>query len=87
MLALIDTLRQIQGDSLEWLGLGPTEYRYRIVAAGARWQLRAYVDTSAGTPLLIVPGPPNRTAASSAPDSPLEGDGFELPVPLAPVSL
>jgi polyhydroxyalkanoate synthase len=60
MLALIDTLRQIQGDSLEWLGLGPTECRYRIVATGARWQLRAYVDTSAGTPLLIVAAPIKR---------------------------
>jgi hypothetical protein len=54
MLALIDIVRQIQGDSLGRLGFGPTECRYRIVATGARWRLRAYVDTSAGTPLLIV---------------------------------
>jgi hypothetical protein len=60
MLALIDTLRQIQGDSLGRLGLGPTECRYQIVATGARWRLRAYVDTSAGTPLLIVAAPIKR---------------------------
>jgi polyhydroxyalkanoate synthase len=60
MLALIDTLRQIHGDSLGRLGLGPTECRYRIVATGARWRLRAYVDTSAGTPLLIVAAPIKR---------------------------
>jgi polyhydroxyalkanoate synthase len=60
MLSLIDTLRQIQGDNLEWLGLGPTECRYRIVATGARWQLRADVDTDAGTPLLIVAAPIKR---------------------------
>ena len=60
MLTLIDTLRQIQGDRLGRLGLGPTECRYRIVATGARWRLRAYVDTSAGTPLLIVAAPIKR---------------------------
>jgi polyhydroxyalkanoate synthase len=42
------------------LGLGPTECLYRIVATRARWQLRAYVDTSAGTPLLIVAAPIKR---------------------------
>jgi polyhydroxyalkanoate synthase subunit PhaC len=60
MLALIDILRQIQGDSLGRLGFGPTECRYRIVATGARWRLRAYVDTSAATPLLIVAAPIKR---------------------------
>src|SRR5215471_20062361 len=60
MLSLIDTLRQIQGDNLERLGLGPTECRFRIVATSARWQLRAYVDTNAGTPLLIVAAPIKR---------------------------
>jgi polyhydroxyalkanoate synthase len=60
MLALIDTLRQIHGDSLGRLGLGPTECRYRIVATGVHWRLRAYVDTSAGTPLLIVAAPIKR---------------------------
>ena len=60
MLALLDTLRQIQADSLGWLGLGPTECRYRIVATGAGWRVRAYVDTSAGTPLLIVAAPIKR---------------------------
>jgi len=60
MLTLIDTLRQIQGDRLGRLGLGPTECRYRIVATGARWRLRAYVDSSAGTPLLIVAAPIKR---------------------------
>src|SRR5215831_8519700 len=60
MLSLIDTLRQIQGDNLERLGLGPTECRFRIVATSARWQLRAYVESSAGTPLLIVAAPIKR---------------------------
>jgi polyhydroxyalkanoate synthase subunit PhaC len=60
MRALIDTLRQIQGDGLGRLGLGPTECRYRIVATGARWRLRAYVGGSAGPSLLIVAAPIKR---------------------------
>jgi polyhydroxyalkanoate synthase len=60
MLALIDTLRQMQGDALEWLGLGPTECGYRIVAASTRWRLRAYAGATAGPPLLIVAAPIKR---------------------------
>ena len=60
MLGLIDTLRQIQGGGLGWLGLGPTECRYRIVATGARWRLRAYLGATAGPPLLIVAAPIKR---------------------------
>ena len=60
MLGLLDTLRQIQGDGLGWLGLGPTECRYRIAATGARWRLRAYLGATAGPPLLIVAAPIKR---------------------------
>jgi polyhydroxyalkanoate synthase len=60
MLALIDTLRQMQGDALGWLGLGPTECGYRIVAASTRWRLRAYAGATAGPPLLIVAAPIKR---------------------------
>jgi polyhydroxyalkanoate synthase len=42
------------------LGLGPTECRYRIVATGARWRLRAYLGATAGPPLLIVAAPIKR---------------------------
>jgi len=60
MLALIDMLRQIHGESLGRLGFGPTECRYRIVVTGARWRLRAYTDTSTSRPLLIVTAPIKR---------------------------
>jgi len=60
MLGSIDTLRQIQGDGLSWLGLGPTECRYRIVASGARRRLRAYAGANTGLPLLIVAAPIKR---------------------------
>ncbi len=60
MLALIDTLRQMQGDGLARLGFGPTECPYRIVAANARWRLRAYAGAAAGPPLLIVAAPIKR---------------------------
>ena len=60
MLALIDTLRQLQGDGLGRLGLGPTECRYQIVAASARWRLRAYAGATAGPSLLIVAAPIKR---------------------------
>ena len=57
---MLDTLRQIQGDGLGRLGLGPTECRYRVVATGARWRLRAYLGATAGPPLLIVAAPIKR---------------------------
>jgi len=60
MLGLLDTLRQIQGDGLGRLGLGPTECRYRVVTTGARWRLRAYLAATAGPPLLIVAAPIKR---------------------------
>jgi len=60
MLALIDTLRQLQGDGLGRLGLGPTECRYQIVAASARWRLRVYAGATAGPSLLIVAAPIKR---------------------------
>jgi polyhydroxyalkanoate synthase len=60
MLALLDTLRQMQGDWLGLLGLGPTECRYRIVAASKRWRLRSYGGVASGPPLLIVTAPIKR---------------------------
>jgi polyhydroxyalkanoate synthase len=60
MMALIDTLRQVQGNGLGLLGLGPTESDYRIVATGASWRLRAYFGAVAGPPLLIVAAPIKR---------------------------
>ena len=60
MLALIDTLRQIQGDGLGRLGFGPSECRYRIVAASKRWRLRSYTGPTAAPPLLIVAAPIKR---------------------------
>ena len=60
MLALIDTLRQMQGHAFERLGLGPVECSYRIVAASTRWRLRAYGGATAGPPLLIIAAPIKR---------------------------
>src|SRR5215831_7193217 len=60
MLPVIDTLRQMQGDGLARLGLGPTECPYQIVATSARWRLRAYAGRTAGPPLLVVSAPIKR---------------------------
>jgi len=60
MHAFVDLLRQMQGDALDLLGLGPAECDYRIVASGARWRLRRYAESDAGPPLLIIAAPIKR---------------------------
>ncbi len=59
MHAFVDLLRQIQGETLDRVGLGPTECDYGVVASGARWRLRRYAQ-SEGPPLLIVAAPIKR---------------------------
>jgi len=60
VLALSDTVRQMQGRALELWGFGPSECRYRVVASGKIWRLREYADSGAGPPLLIVAAPIKR---------------------------
>lgn len=60
MFGLTDTLRRAQGEALGAFGFGPAECRYRVLAAGRRWRLRAYAGAAAGPPLLIVPAPIKR---------------------------
>jgi len=50
----------MQGEALAMLGLGPSECSYRVIASGARWQLRAYANADAAPPLLIVAAPIKR---------------------------
>jgi len=61
MLALSDTLRQMQGQALELWGFGPSECRHRVVASDNVWRLREYAsDLDKGPPLLIVAAPIKR---------------------------
>lgn len=60
MLALMDTLRRAQGETLELFGFGPRECPYRVLASGLRWRLRAYIGPDAGPALVIVPAPIKR---------------------------
>jgi len=60
VLADLDILRQVQGNTLALLGLGPSECSYRTVASGTRWRLRGYADTNTAPPLLIVASPIKR---------------------------
>jgi len=60
VLALSDTVRQMQGRALELWGFGPSECRYRVVASGKIWRLREYAGAGAGPPLLIVAAPIKR---------------------------
>jgi polyhydroxyalkanoate synthase len=57
---LVDALRRMQGDALGLLGFGPSECRYRIIAAGSGWRLRCYGGGDSGPPLLIVAAPIKR---------------------------
>jgi polyhydroxyalkanoate synthase len=50
----------MQGQALELWGFGPSECRYRVVAAGRLWRLREYAGARAGSPLLIVSAPIKR---------------------------
>jgi polyhydroxyalkanoate synthase len=58
MLPILDLVRQMHGDTLELLGLGPAECDYRIVASSVRWRLRQYAQGD--MPLLIVTAPIKR---------------------------
>jgi polyhydroxyalkanoate synthase len=60
MFALMDRLRQAQGEALEGLGFGPTECGYRVLASGRCWRLRDYGGPDAGPPVLIVAAPIKR---------------------------
>ncbi len=60
MLALTDTLRRAQGETLELFGFGPKECPYRVLASGLRWRLRAYLGPDAGPAVVIVPAPIKR---------------------------
>jgi polyhydroxyalkanoate synthase len=60
MFALMDSLRQMHGNVLDLLGRGPTECRYRVVAADTFWRLREYAGAHDGLPLLVVAAPIKR---------------------------
>ena len=60
MFAFMDTLRRMQGATLEALGFGPAERGYRVLASGRRWRLRDYADPDAEPSLLIIPAPIKR---------------------------
>ena len=57
MLALMDTLRRMQGDALGLLGFGPAECSYRVLCAERCWRLRKYAGARGGPPVLIVAAP------------------------------
>ncbi len=58
-MALSDSVRQMQGRALEWLGFGPDESRYDVLYANRRWRVRKYAG-GRGAPLLIVAAPIKR---------------------------
>lgn len=60
MFALIDALRQAQGEALGGLGFGPIECGHRVLASGPHWRLRDYGGPAAGPPVLIVAAPIKR---------------------------
>jgi polyhydroxyalkanoate synthase subunit PhaC len=58
--AAADGARQALAAFLGFLGLGPSECRYRIIASGAHWRLRAYAASANGPSVLIVSAPIKR---------------------------
>lgn len=55
---LLDQLRQLQGNALDCLGLGPRESAFQVVFRTPGLRLRCYATGAAhGAPLLIVPAP------------------------------
>jgi polyhydroxyalkanoate synthase len=56
----VDELRRTQGQLLTFLGFGPEECSYRVIASGGHWRLRAYAETSSGATVLIVAAPIKR---------------------------
>lgn len=55
-----DGLRRLQGNILGLFGLDPRECRYRIIASGRHWRVRAYADIGDGPAVLIVTAPIKR---------------------------
>lgn len=61
ILAVADVLHWAQGEALGFLGLGPRECNYRVVALGSHWRVRTYADTAdRGLTVLIVSAPIKR---------------------------
>jgi polyhydroxyalkanoate synthase len=57
----LDHLRRLQGNTLEYLGLGPQESAFEVVLARPGLRLRRYrMGAANGPPLLIVPAPIKR---------------------------
>lgn len=57
----LDQLRRLQGNALDYVGLGPKESAYDVVLALPGLRLRRYrMDATSGPPLLIVPAPIKR---------------------------
>ncbi len=55
-----DTLRRVQGRTLQAVGFGPDECPYRVIASGPFWLLRDYGKDSATQGVLIVAVPIKR---------------------------
>jgi len=55
-----DELRRTQARLLRFLGFGPEECSYRVIASDKHWRLRAYTETSGGANALIVAAPIKR---------------------------
>ena len=55
-----DTLRCMQGRTLQAVGFGPDECPYRVIASGPFWLLRDYGKDSATQNVLIVAAPIKR---------------------------
>src|SRR5690349_137796 len=58
--SVIDAFRRLQGNALAWLGFGPDETPYRVIASGAFWRLRDYGSGTETRPVLIVAAPIKR---------------------------
>ncbi len=53
-------MRRARGAVCDAFGLGPCERRYRVIASGGFWRLRAYGTPGQGPPLLAAPSPIKR---------------------------
>lgn len=60
MFSLADAMRRAQGNALDFLGFGPKECGYRVLASGLHWRLRDYGGSDIGPSLLIVAAPIKR---------------------------
>jgi polyhydroxyalkanoate synthase len=57
---MLDAFRRMQGDLLAFLGLGPVESSYRVIASGRYWSLRDYGGADQSLSVLIVAAPIKR---------------------------